>query len=120
MKYLLPVLFSFFFLTACLETIPEEVAHGNWTCVAMEGQGTPEKIDLSTVKFSFNPDKTYTYVSQNNYKEKGTFFTEGTTLYTHGEGMSPKGVIIKEYVQDTLVLEMNMGGMKQIWTLARD
>lgn len=120
MKYLLPVLFAVLCFTACVKSIPEEVVHGNWTCIAMEGQGTPERIDYSTVKFTFKPDKTYTYVSQNNYSEKGTYFTEGNTLMTHGEGISPKGVFISQHSSDTLVFEMNLGGMKQLWTLKRD
>lgn len=96
---------------------------GSWKAAGIYENGQAKNMDISNIHFQFNDDKSYTYQSNADYQEAGTFYVDGKLLYTtdtiHPENMV-KSVRINQITADSLFLDMNQGGVQQLWKLYRE
>lgn len=117
MKFKILLFLSFPILIFTCKKIDETLLHGKWKVASMmeKGQPTDKGADLAT--FNFFPNGTYTY-ELSHYKEAGNYDTKDGKLYTTDTLNSDrikKVVRVVNITTDSLVLQMNNSGIKQIW-----
>lgn len=115
MRILMVVLGLLTISTACQSGYQATALQGQWQAVAITEEGTPLAVDLSQIELQFTPSDRYTYQSTLNYREAGSFYVDGTYLFTRdtlNQASTEKAVEILKLANDTLQLKM-MDGEKE-------
>jgi len=83
--------------------------------------GKPGKTDLSDTHFIFQSNGQYKYQSNINYKEEGNFYLDGKFLVSRDtlNASIPKSVMVKFLSEDSLLFNMNNGGVPQLLGLKK-
>lgn len=95
---------------------------GEWQAYYISEGGTPLEIDYSEVGFLFKEDGFYSYESTINYKEAGTYYVNGSLLYTMdtvNTASNEKAVQIEALSADSLILKMKANGEIKIMKLRK-
>ena len=108
MKYLLPAVLVFFFLSGCSNKESEEKIVGNWSVFNWEIVDSGEKL-RGQMSFAFNDEGLYS-LDYGTKKENGKFWIIGDVLHTQAEGESEIIVKLTRLDSDTMEFEMNRGG----------
>jgi hypothetical protein len=88
----------------------------------MTEEGTPLAVDPSQIELQFTPADRYTYRSTLNYREAGSFYVDGTYLFTRdtlNQASTEKAVEILKLANDTLQLKMMDGDKERQLTMVR-
>lgn len=113
---LLFAVLAFCFATCGPDLKYQTAIQGKWQAahwVTESGETRP----VESVNFDFHGD---TYNAKLGLKdESGSFRLEGDKLYTKAEGQQEIMVKIASVTPDSLVFEMNRGGVKEVMTLTR-
>lgn len=113
------LLLSLLFLMSCGSgSGTPDAIYGKWQGVSWTVEGTDENRNAAAVHFKFENNNQY-MAEFGDQQESGSFKVEGDKLYTTAEGQLQKMVKIVEISADTLELEMNRGGVKEILVLKK-
>ena len=108
-------------LVACQPYSTSDLA-GTWQAVGLTDSADSLEIDLSEVRFTFDADGGYTFVSTLNYREAGSYRLDGPYLFTTDTLHSlsrEKAVEIQQLANDSLVILMNEAGRDRVLTLLK-
>ena len=126
MRYTSILPFSFFCLIiligfACGSGVDKTLLYGKWQAVSLTENGKPGKTDLTDTHFIFQSNGQYKYQSNINYKEEGTFYLDGKFLVSRDtlNASIPKSVMVKFLSEDSLLFNMNNGGVPQLLGLKK-
>lgn len=120
MLTVISVLFTF--LTACQSGYEQEALQGRWEAVAITEEGTPLAVDPSQIELHFLASDLYTYQSTLNYREAGSYYIDGTYLFTRdtlNQASTQKAVEILKLANDTLQLKMMDGDKERQLTMVK-
>ena len=99
---------------------------GKWVAYAYyDGNNThTDTIDVTTIRLGFDEDGNYTFQSPLNYSESGKFRTSGNTLIIYSlvdsKAKNERRMAIKHLTTDSLMIEMNENGTKQLLKMVRE
>ncbi|HFA50237.1 MAG TPA: hypothetical protein ENJ95_14595 [Bacteroidetes bacterium] len=122
MKINFHLLLGLLVLAGCSD-FDEQKLVGKWVATEVVEGGRPLDIDLSPVGFEFSADGNYHFTSTIKYEEAGTYFVDGTYLYTLdtlNEASSEKAVEINCLEDNQLILHMKANGKDKVIKLKRD
>ncbi|MFT4665524.1 MAG: hypothetical protein ACI8YQ_003327 [Polaribacter sp.] len=124
MKKGLIYVFVFLFLNSCQEeTLPIETLYGSWKVDQVYENHKLKDLGAGLILFRFSKNGRYTYGSQSKNAEAGSYFLKGKQLHTK-DTLNPqaikKAVSITMLSQDSLFLDMNRGGVPQLWKCVRE
>lgn len=91
---------------------------GNWQAVSWTVPQLSKENNTENVRFEFNTDKTYS-AQLGSHSEKGKWYISMGLLYTQAEGLAEIATKIKKVQNDSLVLELNRGGILEELTLIK-
>ncbi len=115
MKYTL-LFISILFLAACnYESYNQREIEGQWFSESWTSAGEETGY---RAWMAFEQDSTYRALF-NNRREQGKFWVDGHRLYTDSEDGDPIKVKIASLDEQSLVIEMNRGGNKEILTFGK-
>jgi len=117
MKYILPILLSFF-LTSCQPQWDVTLLHGSWKTISWTEQQSGRTVD-SGMDFIFNEDKSYT-IDYGPRKEEGRYWIDQDFLHTIADGQSEKKVKLVKLTTDSLVMDMNRAGTLETIVLIKE
>ena len=124
MKNLCFSLALLFFFCGCQEDSKyAELLPGTWKVASIYENNQLKDMNTTNIQFSFNENGQYTYRSNAEYQEAGPYYIERKLLYTTDTVNAQrikKSVKIKEITADSLFLDMNQGGIPQLWKLYRN
>ncbi len=112
-------IFFLFFLLSCSNTENNKNIIGKWKGVEWLVEKQPGNYDASSASFSFDDKEHYNFTYKNNI-ENGTYKVENKMLFTKPEGGTEIMVLIQKLSGDTMIFEMNRGGVKEELTLLRE
>jgi len=96
---------------------------GNWKVVQVFENHKLKDLGTGSILFHFNENGRYTYGSASNNAEAGSFYLKGSQLHTK-DTLNPnaikKAVAITLLSSDSLILDMNRGGVPQLWKCVRN
>jgi len=106
---------------ACGSGVDKPLLYGKWQAVSLTENGNPAKTDLSETHFEFKSNGQYKYQSNINYKEEGTFYLDGKFLVSRDtlKESIPKSVKVEYLSADSLLFNMNNGGIPQLLGLKK-
>jgi len=104
-------------LFACGESYDQKILIGNWKTSSWINNSTNQKIN-NKMDFKFDADRNYT-IDYGSLKESGTYYISGGYLHTTETGHAEKKVNLLKVVQDSIVFEMNRGGLIETVILTR-
>ncbi len=110
------------FCIGCGDDPAKAMLVGSWKAAAIYENDRPKAVDLSLIRFDFEDNKRYTYQSNADYQEAGRYYVERKLIYTTDTTSAEpvkKSVKIAMLTADSLHLEMNLGGIPQLWQLYR-
>jgi len=118
------LLLTLSFFTACQEeSLPVEMLHGKWKLAQAYENHKLKELGDRTVLFHFDENGRYSYGSESMNAEAGPYYIKGTQLHTK-DTLNPqaikKAVAITLLSSDSLHLDMNRGGVPQLWKLVRN
>lgn len=113
--FLLILVFSFF---ACGESVDKTLLAGTWNGVEWVVEGQRDAYDATLASFTFEPEGRYAY-TYNGATEKGDYYVTNRELYTTPDGGVKMMVRIRTLSPDSLVFDMNRGGMAERLKLLR-
>jgi hypothetical protein len=122
MRILIVVFALLTILPACQSGYQPADLQGNWQAVAITEEGTPLAVDPSQIELEFTPADRYTYRSTLNYREAGSFYVDGTYLFTRdtlNQASTEKAVEILKLANDTLQLKMMDGDKERLLTMVK-
>lgn len=122
MRILIVVFALLTILPACQSGYQPADLQGNWQAVAITEEGTPLAVDPSQIELQFTPADRYTYRSTLNYREAGSFYVDGTYLFTRdtlNQASTEKAVEILKLANDTLQLKMMDGDKERLLTMVK-
>ncbi|MEZ5013191.1 MAG: lipocalin family protein [Chitinophagales bacterium] len=117
-KYPLMLFFLSALLFSCAVKNNDTLIIGNWQCVQWTAEGTDAGYDIAHTQFHFKQNELYEAVITGR-AEIGTWYREGSKLYTTAEGSAKIMTNIITSTQDSLVLGMNRGGINEQMVLLR-
>ena len=112
------VIFSMATMAGCSNNENAQLIQGNWMGVEWLVNGEASNRDIKSTKFSFEHDGQYSF-EYNGSKETGTYKVENDMLFTTPSGQREMMVKIAKITADTLVFDMNRGGIPEVLTLLR-
>lgn len=124
MKKGLIYLFLCLLLHSCQEeTLPVETLYGSWKVAQVYENHKLKDLGSGLILFRFKETGVYTYGSQSKNAEAGSFYLKGKQLHTK-DTINPqaikKAVSIALLSPDSLILDMNRGGVPQLWKCVRE
>ncbi len=124
MKKVLICLSLFLLLNSCQEeTLPIETLYGSWKVAQVYENHQLKDLGTGSILFNFNENGRYTYGSSSKNAEAGSYYLKGKQLHTK-DTINPqaikKAVSITMLSQDSLFLDMNRGGVPQLWKCVRE
>ena len=117
LKYF-PGTFLMVFLLSCSNTENNQKIIGNWQGIEWLVEKQPGVYEAAAASFSFDDKAHYSFTYKNN-TENGTYKVENNMLFTKPEAGQEIMVLIEKLNSDTLVFQMNRGGIKEELTLLR-
>jgi len=102
---------------ACAESYDQKLLLGKWKTSSWVNNTTQQKIN-NKMDFDFQADRKYT-IDYGSMKESGTYYISGGYLHTTETGSAEKKVNLLKVVQDSVVFEMNRGGIIETVILTR-
>ena len=123
MKNLCSLLILIFFCASCEEDNSAALLYGTWKVAAIYENNQAKDMAIGNIRFQFNENGNYTYNSNADYAEAGSFYVSRKLLYTTdtiNADRIKKSVKIKELTVDSLFLDMNQGGIPQLWKLYKE
>ena len=112
------VIFSMATMAGCSNNENAQLIQGNWMGAEWLVNGEASNRDIKSTKFSFEHDGQYSF-EYNGSKETGTYKVENDMLFTTPSGQREMMVKIAKITADTLVFDMNRGGIPEVLTLLR-
>ena len=124
MKNRIFYLFLFLSISACQEeNLPAELLYGKCKVAQVYENHKLKDLGTGSILFTFDEKGRYTYGSESSNAEAGSFFLKGKQLHTK-DTINPqaikKAVAITRLTADSLFLDMNRGGVPQLWKCARE
>lgn len=116
-KLLCTILFAGF-LTSCADTKNNKLIIGNWTGAEWIVNGSPSSQNPKETSFTFDDKGNYTF-SFAGVVEKGTYNVENEMLFTKPTDQQEIMVRISKLTKDSLIFDMNRGGLPEILILTR-
>lgn len=116
-KCIVPVLMVF--LVSCSNTENNKNIIGKWKGAEWLVEKQPAGYEATAASFSFDDKSHYNFTYKNNV-ESGSYKVENNMLFTKPEGGAEIMVLIQKLSGDTMVFEMNRGGVKEELTLLRE
>jgi hypothetical protein len=117
--YFLAPLIVVTLISACKENPAKTLLPGSWRGVEWLLETGNPTHNAESARFVFREDGTYTY-SYNDLTEQGKWYLVGNELYTTPDGGVKIMVKIPKITADSLVFDMNRGGMREQLTLVRE
>ncbi|MBK8564924.1 MAG: lipocalin family protein [Saprospiraceae bacterium] len=117
MKYLSVFAFFIFCFANCTADLGyQQAIQGKWQAVNWTtDNGEPRSVE--NVSFDFNGEAYAAKLGARD--EAGSFRLQGDKLYTKAEGQQEIMVKISQLTTDSLVFEMNRGGVQEVLTLKK-
>ena len=112
------LLVSLFFTSCHLMVTDNKQIFGHWSGIEWLSEGSPSSYDPEDASFTFNEDGDYTFQYGSNI-EKGKYTFNNNQLFTTPEGGIRMMVKVIRMENDTLVFDMNRGGVAERLTLIR-
>lgn len=106
-------------MLSCGPQLDKSMILGTWRGADWRVEGQASGYDATSASFTFRDDKSYTYTYA-NAEETGTYYIVNQELYTTPAGGVKMMVKIRTLTQDSLVFDMNRGGMAETLTLLRE
>jgi hypothetical protein len=105
-------------LFSCSDNDMKKQLIGKWQCVewSVDGDASANKTD--DVSFEFQNDGKYTYKNE-GIDENGVYKIADKILYTTPQNQTEMGVKIKLLTSDSLIFDMNRGGMAEEMILVK-
>ncbi len=111
-------IFSMATMAGCSNNENAKLIQGNWMGAEWLVNGEASNREINSTKFSFDHGGQYSF-EYNGSKEVGTYKVENDMLFTTPSGQREMMVKIAKITADTLVFDMNRGGIPEVLTLLR-
>jgi hypothetical protein len=118
-KYLTVLLIVALLFSSCIESVNNKLIIGNWKAVEWLENGTPNSTKSENTSFVFDEKEHYSF-SHSGTTKNGTYKVENNLLFTTEEGMQEIMVNITKLTADSLVFDMNNGGIPEQLILIKE
>ncbi len=121
MKYQI-IVFSYLMAIMGCNSLDSERLVGKWQAYFISEGGETLNLDYTPVNFEFTNDGYYSFNSTVDYKEAGTYYINGTLLFTLdtvNTASSEKAVQIEALTSDSLILKMMANGKDKLMKLKK-
>lgn len=109
---------SLLFASCHLMVTDNKEIFGHWSGIEWLADGSPSSYDPQDASFTFSEDGDYTFQYGSN-TEKGKYSFSNNQLFTTPDGGIRMMVKVIRMENDTLVFDMNRGGVAERLTLIR-
>ena len=105
-------------MLSCTHSENEKLIAGSWQGTEWLVNGQPSGRNVQHTAFSFDGKDKYSF-DYGDTKETGTYKVENDMLFTTPQGQNEMMVKIVKLTKDSLVFDMNRGGIPETLTLVK-